>query len=96
MSVFDLPTEPPEFKALTEISIIAHLADNLFASILPEGLTTAQFGVLNYLLRIDSQETISEIVHLLSSKFPHLDFTNLNYVPHFCSFTSKEKNFTTL
>jgi len=75
MSEAGLPGDPPEFKALTEIAIIAHLADNLFASVLPKGLTTAQFGVLNHLLRLDTQETISEIANAMQVSQPTMSST---------------------
>ncbi len=70
-----LPGDPVEFKALTEIAIIAHLADNLFASVLPEGMTTAQFGVLNHLLRLQTQETISELAAALQVSQPTMSST---------------------
>lgn len=75
MSGAGLPGDPPAFKALTEIAIIAHLADNLFASVLPEGLTTAQFGVLNHLLRLDTQETISELAAAMQVAQPTMSST---------------------
>ena len=70
-----LPRDTSEFKALTEIAIIAHLADNLFALVLPEGLTTAQFGVLNHLLQLDTQETISELAAALQVSQPTMSST---------------------
>lgn len=48
-------------QALMEISIIAHLTDVLFARHLPAGITTAQFGVLNRLVRLNLDETLSEV-----------------------------------
>lgn len=69
------PADSLEFKALTEIAIIAHLADNLFASVLSEGLTTAQFGVLNHLLRRGAPETISEIASALQVSQPTMSST---------------------
>ncbi|GAK44238.1 transcriptional regulator, MarR family [Tepidicaulis marinus] len=56
-----LPGDPRAFAVMTEISIIAHLADNLFARVLPDGLTVAQFAVLNHLLRLKKEETIGEL-----------------------------------
>jgi DNA-binding MarR family transcriptional regulator len=50
-----LAGDPFEFAAMTEISIIAHLADTAFARRLPDGLTTAQFAVLNHLLRLEAR-----------------------------------------
>jgi len=75
MSAAGLPGDPPEFKVLTEIAITAHLADNLFASVLPEGLTTAQFGVLNHLLRLDVEETISELARAMQVSQPTMSST---------------------
>lgn len=40
------------FKSLTEISIIAHLADTQLAQTLPEELSIAGFGVLNHFVRL--------------------------------------------
>ena len=56
-----LKGDPAEFAVMTEIGIIAHLADTAFARQLPEGLTTAQFAVLNHLLRLDARQTIGEL-----------------------------------
>lgn len=75
MSDAGLPGDPDAFKVLTEISIIAHLADNIFASILPDGLTTAQFGVLNHLLRLNRQETISELANAMQVSQPTMSST---------------------
>jgi DNA-binding MarR family transcriptional regulator len=41
------------FQALTEISIIAHLADTALAKTLPHGLSIAGFGVLNHFVRLE-------------------------------------------
>ncbi len=65
----------PEFKALSEIAAIAHLTDTLTASVLPAGMTTAQFGVLNHLLRLQTQETISELAAALQVSQPTMSST---------------------
>ena len=70
-----LAGDPPAFAALTEISIIAHLADNAFARLLPDGLTTAQFAVLNHLLRLRVQQTISELASALQVSQPTMSST---------------------
>lgn len=75
MNEAGLPGDPVDFKVLTEIAIIAHLSDNLFASVLPEGLTTAQFGVLNHLLRLDVKETISELARAMQVSQPTMSST---------------------
>lgn len=41
------------FQTLTEISIIAHLADTALAKALPEELSVAGFGVLNHFVRLN-------------------------------------------
>ena len=43
------------FQALTEISIIAHLADTALAKTLPDGLSIAGFGVLNHFVRLNRE-----------------------------------------
>lgn len=70
-----LAGDPVEFAVLTEISIIAHLADTAFARLLPEGLTTAQFAVLNHLLRLGVQQTIGELASALQVSQPTMSST---------------------
>ncbi len=41
--------------------MIAHLADTAFAKELPDGVTPAQFGVLNRLARLRLEETVSQL-----------------------------------
>ncbi|MFK7863156.1 MAG: MarR family winged helix-turn-helix transcriptional regulator [Pseudohongiellaceae bacterium] len=43
------------FRYFTELGIIAQLSSSLFESVLPNGLTNAQFGVLNWFSRVDSE-----------------------------------------
>ena len=70
-----LAGDPVEFAAMTEISIIAHLADTAFARRLPDGLTTAQFAVLNHLLRLETQQTIGELARALQVSQPTMSST---------------------
>lgn len=56
-----LPDDPALFKVMTEIAMIAHLADTAFSQVLPPGVTTAQFGVLNRLVRLHCRETTSQL-----------------------------------
>lgn len=56
-----LPDDPILHKLLTEIDMIAHLTSNEFERLLPEGITSAQFDVINRLLRLDVDETIGEL-----------------------------------
>ncbi|GJL94544.1 MAG: MarR family transcriptional regulator [Hyphococcus sp.] len=70
-----LPGDPAIFKLLTEIDIIAHLAKNEFESILPKGLSVAQFGVLNHLVRLDVMETITELANAFQVTQPTMSST---------------------
>jgi DNA-binding MarR family transcriptional regulator len=45
------------FSYFNEIGIISQLSGALFQSVLPEGLTQAQFHVLNWFNRVDTQAT---------------------------------------
>ena len=74
-SAAGLPGDPAAFKAMTEIGIISHLADNIFAKHLPKGLTIAQFGVLNHLLRLNRQETIGELASAMQVSQPSMSST---------------------
>jgi DNA-binding MarR family transcriptional regulator len=70
-----LAGDPVEFAAMTEISIIAHLADTAFARRLPDGLTTAQFAVLNHLLRLEAEQTIGDLARALQVSQPTMSST---------------------
>ncbi|WP_165793579.1 MarR family winged helix-turn-helix transcriptional regulator [Hyphococcus luteus] len=70
-----LPGDPALFKVMTEISIIANLADREFERRMPGGLTTAQFGVLNHLLRLKAQQTIGEIAGAMQVAQPTMSST---------------------
>lgn len=43
---------PVYFHMFTEISIIEHLARNRLEKVLPDGMSMAQFGVLNHFSRL--------------------------------------------
>ena len=45
------------FSFFNEIGIIAQLSGQMFEKALPDGLTNAQFGVLNWFTRVDSEAT---------------------------------------
>lgn len=70
-----LPGDPVLFKVLTEISIISNLADREFERLMPGGLTLAQFGVLNHLLRLDARQTIGEIAAAMTVAQPTMSST---------------------
>ncbi|MEL7486178.1 MAG: MarR family transcriptional regulator [Pseudomonadota bacterium] len=67
--------DPMIFKVLTEIDMIAHLAETEFARALPEGLTPAQFGVLNRLMRLATEETVSELAAAFQVAQPTMSST---------------------
>jgi len=70
-----IPGDPPLFQVLTEIDIISHLATNEFERLLPEGFTNAQFGVLNRLLRLNTEETIGELAAAFQVAQPTMSST---------------------
>lgn len=70
-----LPGDPALFKVMTEISIIANLADSEFERRMPGTLTLAQFGVLNHLLRLNARETIGEIANAMLVAQPTMSST---------------------
>lgn len=70
-----LKGDPIEFAVMTEIGIINQLADNMFQAHLPKGMTVAQFSVLNHLLRLDVQETISELAGAMQVAQPTMSST---------------------
>jgi DNA-binding MarR family transcriptional regulator len=54
---FSADDGPLLFSYFTEIGIISQLSSALFQSVLPDGLTIAQFGVLNWFCRVDTEAT---------------------------------------
>lgn len=70
-----LPDDPALFKAMSEIAMIAHLGDTLLARLLPDGLTPAQFGVLNRLVRLRRLETVSELASAFQVAQPTMTST---------------------
>ncbi len=53
----DLEENDQLFGYFNEVSIIAQLANNLFEQHLPAGITTSQFSVLNWFVRVDVEAT---------------------------------------
>jgi DNA-binding MarR family transcriptional regulator len=51
------PPDPPLFRLLNEIGIIAQLAERLFESVMPAGMTIAQFSVLNHFTRLGGERS---------------------------------------
>ena len=46
---------PLYFDLFTEVAIIGHLSQNRLARVLPDGLSIAQFGVLNHFARLGGE-----------------------------------------
>lgn len=69
------PTDSAAFKAMVEIEMIAKQAIRLFERQLPDGLTHAQFGVLNRLARLQAKETITEIAKAFEVSQPTMSST---------------------
>jgi DNA-binding MarR family transcriptional regulator len=53
--------DPVGFRVLNEIGIIEQLARNRLERVLPHGLTTAQFTVLNHFVRLGGERTPSAL-----------------------------------
>ena len=70
-----LREDPLYFKVMTEIDMIAHVASTQFEKLLSDDLTQAQFGVLNRLLRLHCQETVSELAAAFQVTQPTMSST---------------------
>ncbi len=53
--------DPPEFRFFNEIGIIGQLSQNLFETVMPVGLSVAQFGVLNHFVRLGGRRNPVEL-----------------------------------
>jgi DNA-binding MarR family transcriptional regulator len=51
------PDEPLLFRFLNEVGIVAQLSERLFESVMPAGMTLAQFSVLNHFVRLGGERT---------------------------------------
>jgi len=70
-----LKGDPLGSLVMTEIGIIAQLSGALFESALPAGMTRAQYGVLNHLLRMDAERTIGELANSFQVRQPTMSST---------------------
>ncbi len=52
------PADPVAFRVLNEIGIIDQLARNRFERVLPQGLSIAQFSVLNHFVRLGGEPNL--------------------------------------
>ena len=66
----DAAAEPLVFRFFTEIGIIDQLANNQLERVLPKGLSTAQFGVLNHFSRLGGERTLVELAKLFQVSKP--------------------------
>mgnify|MGYP002781193073 CR=1 FL=1 len=57
------PSAPTQtlFRVLNEIGIISQLAGNAFERVMPDGMTLAQFTVLNHFVRLGGPKRPSEL-----------------------------------
>jgi DNA-binding MarR family transcriptional regulator len=53
------------FRFFTEVMILSHLATTAFEAVMPDGMTMAQFGVLNHLCRVGDGQTQVEIARAM-------------------------------
>ncbi len=70
-----LAGDPALFKVMAEITIISNLANTELERHMPGGLTRAQFGVLNHLLRLDRRETVGELADAFQVAQPTMSST---------------------
>lgn len=70
-----LKGDPLGNLVMTEIGIIAQLSGTLFESVLPDGMTRAQYGVLNHLLRMEAERTIGELANSFQVRQPTMSST---------------------
>jgi DNA-binding MarR family transcriptional regulator len=57
-AVKSAPADPAAFRVLNEIGIIDQLARNRFERVLPQGLSIAQFSVLNHFVRLGGEPSL--------------------------------------
>ena len=70
-----LAGDPVGNLVMTEIGIISQLSSTLFESVLPDGMTQAQYSVLNHLLRMDCERTIGELAASFQVRQPTMSST---------------------
>jgi DNA-binding MarR family transcriptional regulator len=61
----DSPETDLMFRYFTEVMILSHLAVTAFEGVMPDGMTMAQFGVLNHLCRVGNGQTQVEIARAM-------------------------------
>jgi DNA-binding MarR family transcriptional regulator len=68
-------SDPAIFEALNEIGIINQLATAKFKSVLPDGMEVAHFSVLNHLVRLGDDRTLSSIARAFQVTKPSMTNT---------------------
>ncbi len=56
-----LTDDPLAFRVLNEIGIISQLATTGFEQVMPEGMTIAQFSVLNHFVRLGGEKSPNDL-----------------------------------
>jgi DNA-binding MarR family transcriptional regulator len=69
------PGVPPAFQVLNEIGIISQLSSNLLTRVLPDGLSMAQFTVLNHFVRLGDGSNIVELARAFQVSKPSMGET---------------------
>ncbi len=49
--------DPIAFRVFNEIGILEHLSRTMFERVMPDGMTVAQFGVLNHFVRLGGERS---------------------------------------
>ncbi|MBY6217931.1 MarR family winged helix-turn-helix transcriptional regulator [Qipengyuania aquimaris] len=75
MTLGEEADDPLAVRTMLEINVIAHLADRIFARSLEDGMTTAQYGVLNRLARLSLTETVGELAAAFHVSAPTMSST---------------------
>jgi DNA-binding MarR family transcriptional regulator len=70
-----VPSDPPIFAFLNEVSILEHLARNRLERVLPEGLRASHFVVLNHLVRLGDGRSLARIARAVQVERPAMTNT---------------------
>lgn len=70
-----MPSDPPLFALLNEVSIIEHLARNRLERVLPDGLRASHFVVLNHLVRLGDGRSPARIARAVQVERPAMTNT---------------------
>ena len=70
-----MPSDPPIFAFLNEVSIIEHLARNRLERVLPDGLRASHFVVLNHLVRLGDGRSLARIARAVQVERPAMTNT---------------------